>query len=485
MKKLILISILFVAPQVHAIGNGWSTEGLSVAPKVTLNAPRDSAMWIFGFPETNYYDTVWAFPIAGATNKILQIPSANFDLDSIGPHDGLIFTYDGAAVAESIDFLWDHRAAEPPVTIDSTFFSNNLHRIVWGTARGSGSDSSTISERDASPDFNNIIGTLDAGEIGTAAFELSKFVSAYFDSLLAIANARSIIGDTSNTNPDIAAIKAKTDDLLFSDSSFLRVEVETVDDTTIQAESGKFIVDAIAVVDTEEIARSVWDNNIVPLSSRTVTGLGSDPNNHDTLFVLSTSDSTAIQGVTATVEPSGGGAAIASGSTNINGRIIFNIPDGDYDYLLSGQGAAFASPFPITILGDQTDTLFGTPFLPGVAPSGYVQVFTFYITPGGDTVQPTTIKYQYVDSAGTAYADDVRLTIATGYVIEKGQLSEKINKTQADSAMFSFPLVSNYDVFVDGVQDSSSWVQFEMSGKRKTTILIQITKPGPINPYAP
>jgi hypothetical protein len=44
------------------------------------------------------------------------------------------------------DLNWD---GTPIPTADSTFFSNILHRIVHGTPKGSGSDSSTLAERDA------------------------------------------------------------------------------------------------------------------------------------------------------------------------------------------------------------------------------------------------------------------------------------------------------------------------------------------------
>ena len=261
MKKLILILILLMVGQVGATGDGSSTESKLRAPSVTVNTARDSALWVFGFPETNYYDSLWSYPIADTPGTILEIPSSAFDLDSIGEHSVLIFTYISGAIAETIDGQWNHKAATPDVNIasadngvfdsltfedsshtankfhtdfyakwvqngevvirdttdtgktiavkedsliyqgsasslDSTLISNLLHRIVWGTAVGSGSDSSTIAQRDVSPDFDNIIGTLDAAEIGAAAFAVAKFAQDWFDSVIIAIDARAAIGDT-------------------------------------------------------------------------------------------------------------------------------------------------------------------------------------------------------------------------------------------------------------------------------------------------
>lgn len=204
-------------------------------------------------------------------------------------------------------------------------------------------------------------------------------------------------------------------------------------------------------------------------------------------LVLNTTDSTIVPNAAIEIRPDGGTAQLAYiDDIGADGFHIFALNPADYDYYIAAMvGFTISNPTDITISGNQTDTLWMDLFDFAVPPAGFVNVFTFYITPGGDTIQPSTITYQYVNSLGAAYDVNNRLTLATGVVLEKGRITEKINRTSADSTQFSFPLVSNFDVFVDGVQDSSSWVEFKMFGKLKTRVLVQVPKPGPFNPFAP
>lgn len=204
-------------------------------------------------------------------------------------------------------------------------------------------------------------------------------------------------------------------------------------------------------------------------------------------LVLNTGDSTIVPNAAIEIRPDGGTAQLAYiDDIGADGFHIFAMNPGNYDYYIAAMvGFTISNPTDITISGNQTDTLWMDLFDFVVPPAGFVNVFTYYITPRGDTIQPSTITYQYVASAGTTYSENTRLTLATGVVLEKGRLTERINKTSPDSAFFSFPLVSNFDVFVDGVQDSSSWVEFKMFGKLKTRVLVQVPKPGPFNPFAP
>ena len=169
-----------------------------------------------------------------------------------------------------------------------------------------------------------------------------------------------------------------------------------------------------------------------------------------------------------------------------DGMEIFALNPGEYDfYVASMLGFSITNPIDITISGNVSETLFVSSFDFAIPPAGFVQILVYFITPGGDTIQPSTVSYQYVDSAGIEYPPNTRLTLATGVVIEKGRLTEKINKTEKDSTFFSFPLISNYDVFVNGVQDSSSWVEFKVYGKLKNRVLVQVPKSSPFNPFAP
>lgn len=117
MKKLVLFLILLLVGQVNAIGYGSSIEGDSAGVTLTLNVARDSAWIRFASPYNNFYDSVKAVPISGTSNKILIAPY--LDLDTLGGHIIVAYTFTGDTRTDTIAGAWYHRAAVPGVNIVS------------------------------------------------------------------------------------------------------------------------------------------------------------------------------------------------------------------------------------------------------------------------------------------------------------------------------------------------------------------------------
>ena len=108
-----------------AVGSGQSVEGDSASVTITLNNPRDSVWLRFASPDDNFYDSVKAVPIAGTSNKILIAPYLN--LDSIGGHLIVAFTFTGDAVAETVVGQWLH---ENPNLTAQVIWTENLSGYV-------------------------------------------------------------------------------------------------------------------------------------------------------------------------------------------------------------------------------------------------------------------------------------------------------------------------------------------------------------------
>ncbi|UCE65079.1 MAG: hypothetical protein JSU85_09360 [Candidatus Zixiibacteriota bacterium] len=172
--------------------------------------------------------------------------------------------------------------------------------------------------------------------------------------------------------------------------------------------------------------------------------------NRDTLFVYDSSDTTAISVVTVTVYPDGGGGIMAQAGTNANGRMIIGLPDGAYDYYLYKQGYNFNNYDNVTIAGDQTDTLWGTAFADDPGPSNMTAIITWLLTPNGDTIYPSYLKYQLVDSAGNVFADTIKVTYGTG--VNTVLLSTGEIEITADSSRFSFSLYANENLSITSSQ---------------------------------
>ena len=217
-----------------------------------------------------------------------------------------------------------------------------------------------------------------------------------------------------------------------------------------------------------------------------VSGCGAGPSvANDTLFVYDATDTTILIGVKVTVRPSGGGEAVATALTNPAGRVIFGLEDGTYDYLLFQQGVNFNAVDTVAISGTGTDSLFGTPFSPSAGPANTTAIFTWLITQAQDTLDASEVKWMLVSNAnGREFDDSDWITSGTGtnkVVHDKGW-----HTVSSDTALISFNLVPNTDIFVNGVQDTSSYVKFKADYNGNITVrTVQVPDTTSFNPYAP
>lgn len=121
------------------------------------------------------------------------------------------------------------------------------------------------------------------------------------------------------------------------------------------------------------------------------SGLG---DKDDTLYVLDSSDSSAIANITIRVEPNGGGTPYGRTMTGAAGTTILNLNNGDYDIWASGQGYIFVNPYDVNVLGNESDTILIQRFAPSAPAPDMTAIFAWLTTAGGDTINPSRIRYR-------------------------------------------------------------------------------------------
>jgi hypothetical protein len=117
-----------MAGQANAIGYGSSIEGDSAGVTLTLNTARDSAWIRFASPYNNFYDSIKAVPISGSSNKILIAPY--LDLDTLGGHIVVAYTFTGDTRTDTIAGAWYHRAAIAAASGLDTLSTTFVARLV-------------------------------------------------------------------------------------------------------------------------------------------------------------------------------------------------------------------------------------------------------------------------------------------------------------------------------------------------------------------
>ena len=151
-----------------------------------------------------FFDDITIIPMGFDTSAYRQNIDSLLDAATNIAFGEKLWEYDSNLVssATGMGMMLKDTTAYQGAGMDSTTLSNILHRIVWGTPVGSGSDSSTQAERDVT------IGALeadviDANTIAEDAFDGGMFTDAYFDS---IAN-RSDSGSAGGGGSDSATIQ--------------------------------------------------------------------------------------------------------------------------------------------------------------------------------------------------------------------------------------------------------------------------------------
>ncbi len=123
-------------------------------------------------------------------------------------------------------------------------------------------------------------------------------------------------------------------------------------------------------VDTGKISRSVWNDDVVPISQRIVDlsacsgGSGAIP---CSLYVFNSADSSAMQGIRIRFMNEGQNATEALGVTNSSGRVVVSLDEATYRVWGYKAGTEF-SGIPHTLVVSEpaiNDTIWGSVFEPG------------------------------------------------------------------------------------------------------------------------
>jgi len=205
--------------------------------------------------------------------------------------------------------------------------------------------------------------------------------------------------------------------------------------------------------------------------------------NYDSLFIYNSADSTAITNVIITVKPDGGGQVEANGSSDAVGLFQYGVIDGDHDVMLYKQGWTFDAVSDIAISGDQTDTLYGTAVSLASAVVGQTTIKAWQLTPAGDTINPTYLKYRPVKSSdSTFYKRSDRVSVGTGG--STIVLSKEWVILESDTSLFVFDLYPNSSIYINGTADTSSmfefWIYFENT---ETQIWMEVLDTTEQNPF--
>jgi hypothetical protein len=132
-----------------------------------------------------------------------------------------------------------------------------------------------------------------------------------------------------------------------------------------------------ASVDTAAVARSVWDNDIITKANRrigwadtadvvnTIPGSG-DGTEPETLIVLNTADSTAIEGASVVIRTLNQTTVKVDGlETDVNARLILELDVASYFAALTANNYTQLLDTLVVASGGGTDTLWMTEFDPG------------------------------------------------------------------------------------------------------------------------
>lgn len=113
------------------------------------------------------------------------------------------------------------------------------------------------------------------------------------------------------------------------------------------------------------------------------------------IYVLDSADSAAISGVTGTLYPDGGTTLSAARRvTGGNGILIYAIDTVAYDLYLHAPGYDYPAHYDYDIAGAGTDTIFLDRFAPTPPPPNMVPIFAWLTTAGGDTINPSKLRYR-------------------------------------------------------------------------------------------
>lgn len=461
MKKTIAFLIILAAICLAENYNS-STEGTFGTGTAYFSPAVDSSWWLFSYPgSSNYYDT-----ISGYADGDYQVIDS-VDLDSIGVHLIKIYGFDGGAYSDSVRGVWEHRAP-----IDSAGVFAAIKHYFY-------SDSASADTGDGS-----IAHKLLSDVAGGGAPTVEQIYAEFIDGT----NENAFKADVSNLD---VAVSAARDDILDAIPSVSEIadgvwNEDTTGHNTANSYS-EMLEDTIhyqgsaSGLTGPEVADAVTDS----------LGFGIGAGDYScSLYVLNSDDTTAIQSVWVTVYSSDGGTLYGRQDTGVDGLRIFLLDAEDsVIYYLVKNGVAFSIPEYISITGHQTDTIWGDVLNPAAATGDMVALQFYQLTPGYDTLSATKVEYKLIkDSTGTEFELTDRVTFGTGTsTIALSKSWNTANAQSGDTSYVTFSVFSNYDIRVNGVQDSTSYYDFIVRWKngQETEAIKQIDKTSPQNPMAP
>jgi hypothetical protein len=253
-------------------------------------------------------------------------------------------------------------------------------------------------------------------------------------------------------------------------------------DNSPQLTSVIFKVDSLfqsvsAAVDTEAVARSVWDDDVVSLANRTATATSAAGVGPDTLtyYVLSSADSTPIGGVSIWVYPNDGGAPWKN-ITESNGVAEFglNAPDTILGYTWVSGWTQDTVPDSVFFTAAVADTLLMSQVVPAAPAAAGLTAVTFDFHKGtGDSTQNVIVRYKlYSPSTENWHSDSSKVLDPT-----------EVFETRSDATgTATINVVPNDAIFTSGYQTGKTqWHIWAISPNTGKHILgedgIKITVP--------
>ena len=412
---LLLITLIFLADQIaNAEGFGTSIEGDSTIVTVTLNNARDSAWVRFAYGGAAFYDSVKASPIAGTNNTNLK--STKLNLDSVGSHYVEILTFTSDAVADTVVGTWYHAAQTPNVNLASV----------------------------------------------TSGIDIS-FDSVFYRTFVvqnSSGDAVKFISSGSNGRGLYVVGNATGDAAYFLGGSTSGDGIELVG----QGTGVDFNADL-----------NIGDSVVLQIDSTLDLLLGDAGSEAETLIVLASADTTAIQGAVVVVRTLDQSTVKVPGlTTDTNGKLILELGDGvgtDSFYVaISANNYIFNTDTIAVASGGGTDTLWMTQFSPGSpTDTGKVIIYVWtddvlgdtleraifsispitksknWVTDGGRVILPKT-ESVYTDSLGYGEIEVYRSAYVHPYKYKEGSF-----ETESDSLKYNVTIYkegySRFDIY--------------------------------------
>lgn len=368
-------------------------SGFSVAPEVTGNTSADSVVISFETFDT----TTLAQPVDMDSLRILQFGPSGDLVDSLGEEDGRVSN------PRSGSYEIRLRASDSSGTLGC--YNVRVYAYLGGDILGAASHGYFVKQHSWNGldsiafNLNAVLDTLNDGYA-------SQHNQANLDTAV---SSRSSLDSSDNIGIDWGNLINTS-----AVQNLSATGIDRVDQLTNPLE-----------VDSSAIARTVWNNSVIPRSGRTVAfdnyGGGAYP---CSLSVFSSSDSSALQGVALRLTNSEQTATVAVGLTDQNGLAVFALDSGEY-YLWSYKVGISFEILPDTLKQDTMvtyDTIWGSLYDPGdPAIPELCRVYGWVHDLGGQPVTGATVSarlpednIRYLDYVVSPYYKST-LTDSLGY----------------------------------------------------------------------